>query len=87
MDIIWTIIIGFFAGLLARFIMPGKDSAGFILTTILGIIGAFLGRFVGQTMGWAQPGEPIGFFTSVMGALLVLFVVKMFRKPASGGSL
>ena len=50
MGIIWTIIIGFFVGLVARFIMPGRDKAGFILTTILGILGAVVGSYIGQSL-------------------------------------
>ncbi len=83
MEIIWTIIIGFLAGLMARFLMPGKDAAGIVVTTLLGIVGAFLGSFMGQTMGWAKAGEPISFFSSVMGALLALFIVRLIRKPAA----
>lgn len=80
MNILWAIVIGFLVGLVARMVMPGKDSAGFILTTLLGIIGAFVGSFIGQTMGWAQPGEPVDFFGSVMGALLILVVLRVVRK-------
>ena len=76
MGIIWTIIIGFVIGLLARLIMPGKDSHGFILTTVLGIVGAFVGKYLGLALGLYQEGEPAGFFMSIIGALAVLFVYK-----------
>lgn len=76
MHSIWTIIIGFFAGLIARAVIPGDDKIGLILTTALGIVGAFFGSFIGQTMGWAQPGQPIDFFSAVMGAALILYLVK-----------
>lgn len=76
MNIIAAIAIGFLAGLLARFFTPGKDSLGFIITTLLGIVGAFVGALIGQTMGWYAEGQPAGFFMSVMGAILVLFVAK-----------
>ncbi len=80
MEILGTIIIGFLAGLVARAVMPGKDSAGIIVTTLLGILGAFLGTFIGQTMGWAVPGEPTGFFGAVMGSLLVLFILRVVNR-------
>ena len=76
MNILWTIIIGFIIGLIARFIMPGRDSAGIIVTTGLGIIGAFVGSFLGQGLGFYNSGEPAGLVMSVLGALLVLFVYK-----------
>lgn len=76
------IIIGFLVGLLARAVMPGNDRLGIIFTIVLGIIGSFLGGFLGQTMGWAQTGEPVSIFASVMGALLVLFVLRAVNRPA-----
>ena len=83
MHILWTIIIGFVIGLLARMLMPGNDSQGFILTTILGIVGAFVGTFIGQALGLYQSGEPAGFVMSVLGALVVLFVFKKLRSSSS----
>jgi uncharacterized membrane protein YeaQ/YmgE (transglycosylase-associated protein family) len=75
MGIIWTIIIGFIAGLIAKFIMPGKNEpSGFILTTILGIVGAFVATFLGQALGWYQPGEGAGLIGAIVGAIIVLFV-------------
>ena len=79
MGIIWTIIIGFLVGLVARFIMPGKDKAGFILTTILGILGAVVGSYLGQALGFYMVGEPAGFIMSVIGALILLFIVGKIR--------
>ena len=75
MGILWTILIGFVAGLIAKFIVPGsREPAGFILTTILGIIGAFVATFLGQALGWYQPGEGAGLIGAVVGAVIVLFV-------------
>ncbi len=75
MGILWTILIGFVAGLLAKFIVPGnREPSGFILTTILGIIGAFVATFLGQALGWYQPGEGAGLIGAVIGAIIVLFV-------------
>jgi uncharacterized membrane protein YeaQ/YmgE (transglycosylase-associated protein family) len=56
--------------------MPGRDSAGFIVTTVLGILGAVIAGFLGQSLGWYGPGEPAGFIASVVGALIVLFVYR-----------
>jgi uncharacterized membrane protein YeaQ/YmgE (transglycosylase-associated protein family) len=73
MGIIWTIIIGFVAGVIAKFIMPGpNEPSGFILTTILGIVGAFLATFIGQSIGWYQAGQGAGLIGAVVGAIIVL---------------
>ncbi|KQY98383.1 hypothetical protein ASD45_20880 [Pseudolabrys sp. Root1462] len=75
MSIIWTIIIGFLAGVVAKFISPGpNEPSGFILTTILGIIGAFVATWLGQQIGWYQPGQAAGFIGAVVGAIIVLVV-------------
>lgn len=80
MSLILTIIIGFIVGLIARALMPGDDSAGIIVTTLLGIGGALLGKFLGQAMGLYADGEPAGFFMSLLGALLLLLVFKLITK-------
>ena len=75
MGILWTILIGFVAGLLAKFIVPGnREPSGFILTTVLGVIGAFVATFLGQALGWYQPGEGAGLIGAVVGAIIVLVV-------------
>jgi uncharacterized membrane protein YeaQ/YmgE (transglycosylase-associated protein family) len=75
MGIIWTIIIGFIAGVIAKFIMPGRNEpSGFILTTILGIVGAFLATFLGQALGWYAPGEGAGLIGAIVGAVIVLAI-------------
>jgi len=80
MGIIWTIIIGFVAGLIARFIHPGasNEPSGFILTTLLGIVGAFVATFLGQAIGWYQAGEGAGLIGAVVGAVIVLVIWGMF---------
>jgi uncharacterized membrane protein YeaQ/YmgE (transglycosylase-associated protein family) len=80
MSILWTIIIGFIAGVIAKFIMPGDkyEPTGFILTTILGIVGAFVATYLGQFIGWYKPGESAGFLGAVVGAVIVLFVYGLF---------
>ena len=78
MSILWTIIIGFIAGIIAKFIMPGdNEPAGFILTTILGIVGAFVATYLGQALGWYRPGEGAGLIGAVVGAVIVLLVYGM----------
>ena len=75
MSIIWTIIIGFVAGVIARLITPGSNEpSGFILTTILGIVGAFVASWLGQALGWYGPGEGAGLIGAVVGAIIVLVI-------------
>ena len=75
MSILWTIIIGFIAGVIAKFIMPGNNEpSGFILTTILGIVGAFVATYLGEALGWYRPGEGAGLIGAVVGAIIVLCV-------------
>ena len=84
MGIIWTIIIGFLAGVVAKFIMPGRNEpSGFILTTILGIIGAVVASYLGQALGWYRPGEGAGFIGAVVGAIVVLFIWGMIAGRSS----
>jgi uncharacterized membrane protein YeaQ/YmgE (transglycosylase-associated protein family) len=81
--IIWVIIVGFIAGILARLISPGNNNpSGFILTTILGIVGAFLATLVGQAIGHYGPDQGAGFITATIGAVVVLFIWN--RLVASG---
>lgn len=75
MSILWTIIIGFVAGVIAKFITPGtNEPSGFILTTILGIVGAFVATWLGQALGWYGPNEGAGLIGAVVGAIIVLVV-------------
>ena len=78
MGIIWTIIIGFVAGVIAKFLMPGRNEpSGFILTTILGIVGAFVATYLGQAVGWYRADEGAGLIGAVVGAVIVLFIYGM----------
>jgi uncharacterized membrane protein YeaQ/YmgE (transglycosylase-associated protein family) len=76
MGIIWTIIIGFVAGIIAKFLMPGEknEPSGFILTTLLGVVGAFVATYLGQALGWYQANEGAGLFGAVVGAIIVLAI-------------
>ena len=81
--IIWIIIVGFIAGMIARYLSPGPNKpGGFVLTTILGIAGAFLATFIGQLVGWYRPDQGAGFIMATIGAILVLFIWN--RLVASG---
>ena len=81
MGIIWTIIIGFVAGLIAKFLHPGpNEPSGFILTTVLGIVGALVATFLGQAIGWYQPGEGAGLIGATIGAIIVLVVWGFFAR-------
>jgi uncharacterized membrane protein YeaQ/YmgE (transglycosylase-associated protein family) len=76
MSIIWTIIIGFVAGIVAKFLHPGSSNepSGFILTAALGIVGSFVATYLGQALGWYHAGEGAGFIGAVVGAIIVLVV-------------
>ena len=77
MGFLWTIIIGFIAGLIAKFLMPGRDPAGFIITTLLGIAGALVATWLGQAVGWYRAGEGAGLSGAVVGAVIVLAISRM----------
>lgn len=83
MGIIWTIVIGFVAGVIAKFVMPGdNEPSGFVLTTILGVVGAIVATYLGQSLGWYAPGEGAGFIGAAIGAIIVLAVWGFVRKRA-----
>ena len=82
MGIIWTIIIGFIAGLVARAVMPGNQSLGFILTTLLGIAGSLIATYLGQAMGWYVAGAGAGFIASVVGALALLAIYGLVARKS-----
>ena len=82
MSVIWTIIIGFVAGIIAKFIMPGSNEpSGFVLTTVLGIFGAFVATFRGQALGWYRADQSAGLIGAVVGAVVVLAVWGMMSSP------
>lgn len=84
MGIIWTILIGFIAGVIAKFVMPGNtnEPSGFVLTALLGVIGAFVASYLGQAAGWYGPGGGAGLMGAAVGAILVLLVYGMVSKRA-----
>lgn len=83
MSLIWTIIIGFVAGVIAKVLTPGSNEpSGFILTTLLGIIGAFVANWLGQQLGWYGPGEGAGLIGAAGGAIIVLLLWGLVRRRA-----
>lgn len=83
MWIIWTIIIGLLAGIVAKLLMPGKDPGGFIITTVLGVAGAFLATWLGQAVGWYDQGEAAGFIGAVVGAIIILAAYRLIRRRSA----
>ncbi len=82
MSIVITIVVGFIVGLIARAIMPGNQSMGLIMTTILGIVGALLASYGGGLLGLYPPGSPVGWIASVIGAIIVLWIYGMVTKKS-----
>lgn len=79
MGLISTILIGLVVGLIARAIMPGRDPMGLIMTTLLGIGGALIGKFIGKGLGFYKDQDPVGFFMSLLGAIILLLIYNMVR--------
>jgi uncharacterized membrane protein YeaQ/YmgE (transglycosylase-associated protein family) len=79
-SILTTLIIGLLVGAVAKLLMPGKDPGGWIVTILLGIAGALLAGYLGQAVGWYQPGQPAGFIASVVGAIVLLLLYRLFFK-------
>ena len=83
MHIIVTLLIGLAVGIVAKLLMPGRDPGGFIITTLLGIAGAFIAHFVGQRLGWYGPTDAVGFVASVGGAMILLLIYRLvFHRKA-----
>jgi uncharacterized membrane protein YeaQ/YmgE (transglycosylase-associated protein family) len=78
MGIIGWIVFGLVVGIVAKFLMPGRDPGGFIITAVLGIVGALLGGFIGQALGFYREGEPAGFLMAVIGSIILLLLYRMF---------
>ncbi len=83
MHLLGVIIIGFFAGAMAKLLMPGKDPGGFIITIILGVVGALLATFLGRLVGWYAEGESAGFIAAIVGAIILLVLYRLFKKKPS----
>jgi uncharacterized membrane protein YeaQ/YmgE (transglycosylase-associated protein family) len=83
MGILGWILFGLVVGVVAKLLMPGRDPGGFIVTTVLGMVGAVLGGFLGRTLGLYGEGEPAGFVMATLGAVVLLFIYRMVRRPAA----
>ncbi len=83
MSILWTIFIGLIAGALAKFIMPGKDPGGIIVTILIGIAGSLLFTYVGQAIGIYEAGQSAGFIGATIGAIILLAVYRLFKKKSA----
>jgi uncharacterized membrane protein YeaQ/YmgE (transglycosylase-associated protein family) len=82
MGVLGWILFGLVVGIVAKLLMPGRDPGGFIITTVLGIVGAVVGGFLGRTLGLYGPGEPAGFLMATLGAVVLLFIYRLLRRPA-----
>ena len=80
LHLIGVFVIGLVVGIIAKFLMPGKDPGGFIITAIIGIVGAFVATFIGQSLGWYGPDQAAGFIASLVGAIILLFIYRLFTK-------
>lgn len=78
---IWAIIIGAIVGVIAKFLMPGRDPGGFIITILLGIAGSVVATWLGRAIGWYRYGESAGFIASIVGAIIILFIYRMIARP------
>jgi uncharacterized membrane protein YeaQ/YmgE (transglycosylase-associated protein family) len=76
---IWQAVIGLIVGALAKLIMPGKDPGGIIVTMLLGVAGSLLAGYMGRALGWYQEGQGAGFITSLIGALILLGIYRLFK--------
>jgi uncharacterized membrane protein YeaQ/YmgE (transglycosylase-associated protein family) len=83
MGIIWTLIIGLAAGIVAKFLMPGPDPGGIIVTILLGVAGAFLATWLGQAIGWYHAGEGAGLIGAVVGAVIILVIYRMMKRRSA----
>ena len=83
MSILWTIVIGLVAGALAKFVMPGKDPGGLIITILIGIAGSILFTYLGQFLGIYEPGQTAGFIGATIGAIILLAIYRLFKKKAA----
>jgi len=85
MSYLWMLIIGLIVGAVAKLLMPGKDPGGFIVTILIGIVGALIAGFLGRALGWYHEGDAPGFIASVLGAILLLWLYRVITKGRTAG--
>jgi uncharacterized membrane protein YeaQ/YmgE (transglycosylase-associated protein family) len=78
MGVLGWIVFGLVVGVVAKFLMPGRDPGGFVITILLGIVGGLLGGYIGRALGWYGPNDPVGFLMAVVGAIILLVIYRMF---------
>jgi len=83
MSILGWIFFGLIVGIVAKLLMPGRDPGGFIVTILIGIVGALIGGKLGQALGWYEPGQPAGFFMAVVGSILLLWIYRVATRSSS----
>jgi uncharacterized membrane protein YeaQ/YmgE (transglycosylase-associated protein family) len=83
MTVLWTLFIGLIIGAVAKFLMPGKDPGGIIITMLLGVAGSFVATYLGKALGLYQDGSTAGFIMSVIGAMILLFVYRLFKSRST----
>lgn len=76
MSVLGWIVFGLIVGIVAKFLMPGRDPGGMIVTILLGVVGALVGGFIGRALGWYREGDPVGFLMAVIGAIVVLIIYR-----------
>jgi uncharacterized membrane protein YeaQ/YmgE (transglycosylase-associated protein family) len=81
--LLWEILIGLVVGVVAKFLMPGKDPGGMLVTIIIGIAGSIAATFLGQLVGWYRQGQSAGFVMSVLGAVLILWIYRLAKRKAT----
>ena len=79
MSLLWMLLIGLLVGAVAKFLTPGRDPGGCLVTMLLGVVGAMLAGYLGRSAGWYHEGEPVGFIASVGGAILILLVFRLLK--------
>lgn len=80
MSLIWAILIGFFVGVIAKFLIPGRDPGGFFVTAIIGMVGALIATFLGRALGWYATGESAGFLAALIGSIILLLGYRMVKR-------
>ena len=82
MSVIGWIVFGLIVGIVAKLLMPGRDPGGFVVTAVIGVVGALLGGFLGRVLGLYREGDPVGFFMAVIGSILLLWIYRRTASPA-----
>lgn len=86
MSVLGWIVFGLIVGIVAKLVHPGRDPGGFVMTIIIGIVGALMGGYIGRGLGWYQPGDPVGFVMAVLGAIILLVLYRVVAGRAARGA-